>query len=248
MPATTCSLRMLVKRALSVAAIGSALGTAAIAETALPAQAVAVPSAVAVASSYAGVPYAFGGTSPKGFDCSGFVQYVFSRIGISLPRTTDAQYAVVEHLRHSQRRPGDILFVPDGRGGVEHEGIYAGGNTWWVARHTGTVVMLQQLYMGDNYLVGRVRGAAGAAAASVARTAQAKGQDAPRSGARSSGLHDLQEGSSGADVAALQRRLHLVADGAFGPQTRGAVQAAQRNHHLLADGIVGPATRKALRL
>jgi hypothetical protein len=58
----------------------------------------------------------------------------------------------------------------------------------------------------------------------------------------------LREGSRGRDVAAVQRKVHVAADGVFGPKTRRAVIRFQRSHHLHANGVVGPATWKALHL
>jgi len=73
---------------------------------------------------FLGVPYVFGGTSAYGFDCSGFVQHVFAMLGISLPRTADAQYDV-GHRAVGGPRPGDLVFF-DTYGGVSHVGIYLG--------------------------------------------------------------------------------------------------------------------------
>ncbi len=67
---------------------------------------------VSVASRYVGDPYLWGGSSPAGFDCSGYVQYVFHQVGVQLPRTTNEQYAAVPHLGADQKQPGDIMFCP----------------------------------------------------------------------------------------------------------------------------------------
>lgn len=82
---------------------------------------------VATAKKYIGVPYLWGGTTPKGFDCSGFVQYVFNRHGISLPRTTTEQYKVGSYVSKSKLKTGDLVFLQNTyRQGISHVGIYVG--------------------------------------------------------------------------------------------------------------------------
>jgi cell wall-associated NlpC family hydrolase len=110
--------------------------------------------AIAVASRYFGVPYRYGGTSPRGFDCSGLVQYVFRQLGVGLPRTAAAQYGATTRVSRSQARPGDLVFFFSG-GGISHVGIYAGGNMMIAAPHTGTVVRKQEIYSA-NVAFGRV--------------------------------------------------------------------------------------------
>jgi peptidoglycan DL-endopeptidase CwlO len=100
---------------------------------------------VAIAKRYLGVPYVYGGTSPNGFDCSGFVQYVYRQLGVSLPRTTGAQYGAVRHVSRSQAQAGDIVFFFSG-GGVSHVGIYLGGGMMIAAPHTGARVQIQSVY------------------------------------------------------------------------------------------------------
>lgn len=74
-----------------------------------------------------GTPYVWGGTSPKGFDCSGFVQYVFNQSGIQLPRTTTEQYTVGTYVPKSSLQPGDLVFLQNTyRQGISHVGIYVG--------------------------------------------------------------------------------------------------------------------------
>jgi len=102
-------------------------------------------SVVALASRYLGVPYVYGGSSPRGFDCSGLTQYVYGLLGISLPRTAQAQYNATTHISRSSARPGDLVFFFSG-GGVSHVGIYIGGNMMIAAPHTGDVVKKQTIY------------------------------------------------------------------------------------------------------
>lgn len=73
---------------------------------------------------YLGVKYVWGGTSPSGFDCSGFIQYVYGTQGISLPRTSRAQAASGKYVSIANAQPGDILYF--GQSSVTHVGIYIG--------------------------------------------------------------------------------------------------------------------------
>lgn len=74
-----------------------------------------------------GTPYVWGGTSPRGFDCSGFTQYVMNLSGIQLPRTTTEQYKVGTYVAKSDLQPGDLVFLQNTyRAGISHVGIYIG--------------------------------------------------------------------------------------------------------------------------
>ena len=85
---------------------------------------------VANSMNYLGVPYVFGGTSPSGFDCSGYVRYVFANAGIYLPRTADAQYEVGMPISRSELVPGDLVFFSTYEYGPSHVGIYLGAAEW----------------------------------------------------------------------------------------------------------------------
>jgi cell wall-associated NlpC family hydrolase len=97
---------------------------------------------VRYARRFAGVPYAWGGSSPRtGFDCSGFVRYVYDHFGISLPHSS---YGDLSHGRRVLRKylkPGDIVFF----GGGSHVGIYLSGNRVIDALHSGTVVHVRTM-------------------------------------------------------------------------------------------------------
>ena len=98
------------------------------------------PRILAVADNYGGVPYVSGGTSPRGFDCSGYTQYVYGQLGISLPRVADAQSHAAVPIRRTFAKPGDLVFYHSGNGYVYHVAIYAGGNMVWHAPHPGRSV------------------------------------------------------------------------------------------------------------
>jgi LysM repeat protein len=106
---------------------------------------------------YLGVPYVWGGNTPSGFDCSGFVQFVFSHVGIALPRTASAQFQVGVSVPLSQLVPGDVVFF-DTEGGVSHVGIYIGGGRFINAPATGqdvTIMSLSDPYWSSRYLGAR---------------------------------------------------------------------------------------------
>ena len=81
---------------------------------------------VAYAKKFMGVPYVFGGTTPGGFDCSGFLQYVFKQHGINIPRLADEQYLLGEAVKTSQLSPGDLVFFSTYLPGASHCGFYVG--------------------------------------------------------------------------------------------------------------------------
>jgi cell wall-associated NlpC family hydrolase len=96
---------------------------------------------VGIAMQYLGVPYVWGGASPSGFDCSGFVMYVFGKIGVSLPHSSYAQYGYGSPVSMSQLQPGDLVFFD----GLGHVGIYIGGGNFIHAPHTGDVVKISSM-------------------------------------------------------------------------------------------------------
>jgi cell wall-associated NlpC family hydrolase len=99
-------------------------------------------SVVSIAMRYLGVPYRWGGASPAtGFDCSGFVMYVYAQVGISLPHYTVSQYGMGSAVSRSQLQPGDVVFFD----GLGHNGIYIGGNQFIHAPHTGDVVKISSI-------------------------------------------------------------------------------------------------------
>lgn len=73
-----------------------------------------------------GTPYLWGGTTPKGFDCSGFIQYIFKDLGMELPRTTKDQAKVGTQVEKKDLREGDLVFFNTDGKGISHAGIYMG--------------------------------------------------------------------------------------------------------------------------
>lgn len=97
---------------------------------------------VKVAKKYIGVPYRYGGADPAGFDCSGFTQWVYAHVGVSLPHSSSRQGAGGTPIARADALPGDIV-VTDGGG---HVGIYLGGNKMIDAPRPGTVVQIRGIY------------------------------------------------------------------------------------------------------
>jgi peptidoglycan DL-endopeptidase CwlO len=106
-----------------------------------------------LASNEAGDPYVYGAAGPSSFDCSGFTQYVFAQVGVSLPHSSSAQAAMAQPV--SDPQPGDLVFFADG-GGVYHVAIYAGDGMIWHAPHTGDVVSLEPMWTTSGVSYGRV--------------------------------------------------------------------------------------------
>ena len=92
--------------------------------------------ALHMAMRYRGVKYVWGGSTPRGFDCSGLIWYAYLRLGVSIPRVTYGQWEIGRHVPRSQLRPGDLLFFHK-RG---HVGIFMGHGWFLHAPMTGQVV------------------------------------------------------------------------------------------------------------
>jgi NlpC/P60 family len=100
---------------------------------------------VRTARRFIGVPYRLGGTTPRAFDCSGFVRYVFALHGITMPRTAHEQAALGDAPAPGDSlEPGDLLFFWGGHG-VQHIAIYIGGDSIIHASSSAHVVRLDRL-------------------------------------------------------------------------------------------------------
>jgi cell wall-associated NlpC family hydrolase len=97
---------------------------------------------VRYARRFVGVRYRYGGTTPAtGFDCSGFVRYVYAHFGIDLPHYSVAQFSLGRRVRRSALEPGDLVFFS----GLGHVGIYVGSGRFIHAPHSGARVSIEPL-------------------------------------------------------------------------------------------------------
>ena len=135
------------RRALQESVVGvTAVAPVASAEGVQTVVAVAPPSqyggVVGIAMRYLGIPYKWGGASPsEGFDCSGFVMYVYAQVGVSLPHYTGSQFQLGTPVSRDQLEPGDLVFFDN----LGHNGIYIGGDQFIHAPHTGDVVKISSM-------------------------------------------------------------------------------------------------------
>lgn len=111
--------------------------------TSTPAATPSASGVIGIAKQYIGVPYVYGGSTPSGFDCSGFVQYVYAQAGKSLPRVTTAQQVATTPV--SEPQPGDLVFFGSP---AYHVGIYVGNGQMIDAPRTGSSVSIRPVFDG----------------------------------------------------------------------------------------------------
>ena len=101
---------------------------------------------MSIASRFRGVPYVWGGTTPSGFDCSGFVYYVLSQAGSPVSRGMWGQYNAGMHPSRADLQPGDIVFFQNTfRWGMSHNGIYIGNGQFVHAENESTGVRVSDI-------------------------------------------------------------------------------------------------------
>lgn len=113
---------------------------------------------VKTAKGYTGVPYVWGGSSPKGFDCSGFTSYIMSENGITIPRVSANQYYFGKWVNKDQLQPGDLVFFTTYKPGPSHVGIYLGNNQFVHASSGAgkiTISLMDNPYYSQRYLGAR---------------------------------------------------------------------------------------------
>lgn len=109
--------------------------------------------AVGTAKDYIGTPYRAGGSTPAGFDCSGFTMYVYSKMGIKLTHRAQAQYNETSHkVAKSDLKAGDLVFFGSSTGSISHVGIYVGKGKFIHSPQTGEYVRIDSLSDRSNYV------------------------------------------------------------------------------------------------
>lgn len=96
------------------------------------------------AKSFTGVPYVYGGQSPSGFDCSGYIWYVFNNFGVYLPRTASAQFHYGHSISSGEAYPGDLVAFGSGNS-ITHIGLYLGGGRF-ISATSSSGVAVESIY------------------------------------------------------------------------------------------------------
>jgi cell wall-associated NlpC family hydrolase len=96
-----------------------------------------------IAARYVGTPYRSGGSTPAGFDCTGFVKYVYAQLGIDLPRTSGAYRSIGTVVSRADALPGDLIWSPG------HVAIYAGGNTQIDSPRPGKTIQFRAIWQSN---------------------------------------------------------------------------------------------------
>ena len=113
---------------------------------------------VTTAQKYMGVPYVWGGTTPDGWDCSGYTQYVMKENGISIPRTAAEQYSKGVAVDKANLKVGDMVFFTTYKPGASHVGFYMGDGKFIHASSAAkqvTINSLSEEYYTEHYIGAR---------------------------------------------------------------------------------------------
>jgi cell wall-associated NlpC family hydrolase len=114
-----------------------------------PFSSVSAEKVLQVAAQYVGTPYVFGGSNPRGFDCSGYVMFVYAQFGVELRHSVTAQARVGIIVSPEDARPGDVVIFND----HSHNGIYAGNGQFYHAPQPGDRVKLAPIFDPRHYFI-----------------------------------------------------------------------------------------------
>lgn len=137
-PPPPVKVKAAASRSTARAAV-AATASADVASAAVP-QSVAGNAVLEIAARYVGTPYVSGGSTPAGFDCSGFVSYVYAQLGVSLPRTSGGIKAAGTVISRADAQPGDLIWSPG------HISIYAGGNEQIDSPRPGKTIQFRAIW------------------------------------------------------------------------------------------------------
>ncbi|WP_250034368.1 C40 family peptidase [Paractinoplanes maris] len=110
---------------------------------------------VAVARAQQGKPYKYGARGPGAFDCSGLSGFAYGKVGLTLPRTAQAQYTAARKISQAAARPGDLVFWMSG-GRAYHVAVYAGAGRVWHAPKPGDRVKLARIWSASQVRFARI--------------------------------------------------------------------------------------------
>ena len=105
-----------------------------------------------VANSLIGTPYVYGGSTPSGFDCSGFTMYCYAQAGVKLTHNAQAQYNETLSVSTDSMKPGDLVFFGGSTGSISHVGIYVGDGKFIHSPSTGEYVRIDKLSDRTNFV------------------------------------------------------------------------------------------------
>ncbi|KOY13313.1 C40 family peptidase [Paenibacillus xylanivorans] len=110
-----------------------------------------------VVNNMTGIPYKWGGTTLAGFDCSGFMRYIFNKYSIELPRTSQQQAKAGTSVSKANLRTGDLVFFNTMGNGISHTGVYIGGGQFAHASSSKgvSITQLSNPYFNDRYVTAR---------------------------------------------------------------------------------------------
>lgn len=127
------------------------------AKSAQPSDTGFVGSLCNLATGYLGTPYRWGGTTPKAFDCSGFTRFVYSKLGVKLPRTAKEQFLAGARVSGAALKAGDLVFFDMMKGYVSHVGMYLGNGMFIHASTPRTGVRIDKIQKYARHIVGARR-------------------------------------------------------------------------------------------
>ena len=111
-----------------------------------------VDKVLSVAKSLKGTPYVYGGSTPSGFDCSGFTMYCYGKVGVSLTHNAQAQFNQTKSVSSKNMKAGDLVFFGYSTSSITHVGIYVGDGKYIHSPYTGASVRVESLDSRSNFV------------------------------------------------------------------------------------------------